>query len=148
MQAAYINPFLASSVMVIEQLINVKPTVGELKILDVSMGGDHIWLKIGLIGQMKGDIIFGFPEQVALKIVSGMMGGFQVTQFDELSQSAIGELGNMISGNASTMLYNEGIEIDITPPNLIQGEMTGVKKAFSIPLNLPDIGGFHIYVMA
>lgn len=146
MQAAYINPFLASSVMVLEQLINVKPTVGELKLLEIAMRDDYIWLKIGLIGQIKGDIIFGFPEEVALKIVSGMMGGFQVTEFDDMSRSAIGELGNMISGNASTMLYNDGIEIDITPPNLIEGDISS-KKAFTIPLSLPNIGGFHIYVV-
>jgi chemotaxis protein CheX len=146
MQAAYINPFLASSVMVLEQLINVRPTVGELKLLEITMKNDHIWLKIGLLGQMQGDIIFGFPEEVALKIVSGMMGGFQVTQFDEISRSAIGELGNMISGNASTMLYNQGIHIDITPPDLIEGGISN-KKAFTIPLNLPGIGGFHIYVV-
>jgi chemotaxis protein CheX len=148
MQAKFVNPFLASSVMVLEQLIQIKPQVGKLKLEDVSMAADHIWLKIGLIGQMKGDIVFGFPNQVALKIVSGMMGGFEVTQFDEMTQSAIGELGNMISGNASTMLYNDGIHIDITPPNLISGGEAGYSKAISVPLDLKEIGSFNIYVIS
>lgn len=148
MQAKIVNPFLASSVMVLEQLIQVKAEVGSLKLVQVSMASDHIWLRIGLLGQLQGDIIFGFPKLVALKIVSGMMGGYEVTQFDELSQSAIGELGNMISGNASTLLYNEGIHIDITPPNLITGSYTDNRKAISIPLDLHDIGSFDLYVVS
>ncbi len=149
MQASYINPFLTSSVHVIESLINTRPSIGELRIKNIDFMEDHVWLRIGLLGQLEGDIIFGFPEKVALRIVSGMMGGYAVTEFDEMSRSALSELGNMISGNASTMLYNEGVQIDITPPNFIQLPQAGLsgRKALTIPLNLVDIGQFDIYVI-
>ena len=47
-------------------------------------------------------------KSVALKLVSAMMGGYAIAEMDEMGQSAISELGNMISGNASTILYNQG----------------------------------------
>lgn len=152
MQAKYINPFLSSSIHVLETMLQIRPTIGALEIKNINMHDDHIWLKIGIVGQLTGDILFGFPVQVALKIVSGMMGGYVVTEFDEMSQSAIGELGNMISGNASTMLFNEGIVVDITPPNIVQKDMVvsegQSRKAFSIPLKLESVGQFDIYVVA
>ena len=150
-QAQYINPFLSSSVSVIEALIQVRPSVGELNVKSVQLGENHIWLSIGVNGQMNGDILFGFPHEVALKIVSGMMGGYLVTELDEMGQSAIAELGNMISGNASALLYNEGIEIDITPPNIL-GEhfvstMPALNRAFTIPLKIDSVGEFNIYIL-
>ena len=60
-----------------------------------------------MTGQMEGDIVFGLHETVALKLVSAMMGGYPIAEMDEMGQSAISELGNMISGNASTILYNQ-----------------------------------------
>lgn len=150
MQASYINPFLKSSVTVIESLIQVKPSLGELTIKHIDFCEDHVWLKIGIVGGIQGDIVFGFPENVALKIASGMMGGYVLTEFDEMSRSAISELANMISGNAGTLLYNEGIVVDITPPSFMEsgGQGNGqVNKALTIPLRINSIGEFNIYVI-
>ncbi|MFC5987628.1 chemotaxis protein CheX [Marinicrinis lubricantis] len=131
-------------------MVAVRPMRGELTIKNIEFSGEYVWLKISIFGQLKGDIVFGFPEQVALKIVSGMMGGYAITEFDEMSQSAIAELGNMISGNASSLLYNEGIQIDITPPKIVQDQDRGdlsAQNALAIPLTLEGIGEFEIFVI-
>ena len=150
MKAEYINPFLESARIVLEQLINVRPTTGQLGIKDAKFTENHIWIQIGMSGQMTGDIVFGLHEEVALKLVSAMMGGYLVTQMDEMSQSAISELGNMISGNASTILSNQGVRVDITPPRLIQSETAAAfesKKALTIPLMMEQIGELDIKVL-
>jgi chemotaxis protein CheX len=150
MQAEYINPFLESASIVIEQVVNIRPTSGKLEIKDVKMVESYLWIKIGMTGQMNGDIVFGLQEEVALKMVSAMMGGFVVTEMDEMSKSAISELGNMISGNASTLLYNQGVKVDITPPKIIQSaEAAGYipKRALTIPLLMGDIGQLDIQVI-
>jgi chemotaxis protein CheX len=150
MQSTHINPFLHSATTVLEQLCAIRPSRGEITIKNIEFSEDLIWLQIRIFGHMKGDVVFGFPENVALKIVSGMMGGSIVTEFDEMSQSAISELGNMISGNASTMLYNDGIEVDITPPKFIHSadreKVSG--KALAIPLRMEGIGEFEICIIA
>jgi chemotaxis protein CheX len=150
MKAEYINPFLESAGIVLEQLINVRPVPGRLAIKEVKFAEEHVWIQIGMSGQMQGDIVFGIHEQVALKIVSAMMGGFLVTQMDDMARSAISELGNMISGNASTILSNQGIRIDITPPRLIHSKEEaefGDKKALTIPIQLEQIGELEIKVL-
>jgi len=150
MKAEYINPFLESARIVIEQMINIRPTTGKLGIKDIKFVEKYIWIQIGITGQMQGDIVFGLHEVVALKLVSAMMGGFVLTEMDEMGHSAISELGNMISGNASTMLFNQGVKVDITPPKVIQSlSATGFipKKALTIPLIIEGIGELDIQVI-
>jgi chemotaxis protein CheX len=150
MKAEYINPFLESARIVIEQMINIRPTTGQLGIKDIKFVEKYIWIQIGITGQMQGDIVFGPHEAVALKLVSAMMGGFILTEMDEMGQSAISELGNMISGNASTMLYNQGIRVDITPPKVIHSATAAgfiPKKALTIPLIIEGIGELDIQVV-
>ena len=64
-----------------------------------------------------------------------------ITEMNELSMSAISELGNMILGNAATILSTKGIGIDITPPSLCRGSMsitTSYAKNICIPLVYED----------
>ena len=78
----------------------------------------------------------------ALEIASNMMMGMPVTELDEMSTSAISELGNMIMGNAATILSTKGIGIDITPPTLCRGNLTitqSYTKNICIPLSGDDI---------
>jgi chemotaxis protein CheX len=141
---------LESARIVIEQMINIRPTTGKLGVKDIKFVEKYIWIQIGITGQMQGDIVFGLHEVVALKLVSAMMGGFVLTEMDEMGRSAISELGNMISGNASTMLYNQGVRVDITPPKVVQSiTATGFipKKALTIPLIIEGIGELDIQVV-
>lgn len=150
MKAEFINPFLESARIVIEQIANVRPTTGELELKDLKLVEKYILIQIGLKGHIDGDIIFALDEEVAKKLVSAMMGGFTITELDEIGKSAISELGNMISGNASTMLFNQGLHVDITPPQLVHSDANFVlntKKALTIPLHMDQIGQLDIQVI-
>ncbi|MBT2291973.1 chemotaxis protein CheX [Paenibacillus albidus] len=149
MKAEVINPFLESARIVIEQVIQVSPSTGNLGIKDIELIDNHIWIQVGMTGQLSGNIIFGIAEHVALRMVSVMMGGFVITEMDEMGQSAISELGNMISGNASTILSNQGVMVDITPPKLMKSEAMSFHsgKALSIPLMMEGIGELDIQVL-
>lgn len=149
MKAEYINPFLESAKNVIEQLIQIRPETGQLQIKEVQFYEQYIWIQIGMSGQMSGDVVFGLHETVALKIVSAMMGGFILTELDEMGHSAISELGNMISGNASTILFNQGVRVDITPPKVVKSAAGhfDASKALTIPLMMDGIGQLDIQVL-
>jgi len=134
--------------MVIEQMVQIRPSTGQLSIRDIKFADNHVWIQIGLKGQMNGDIVFGLSESVALRIISAMMGGFVITEIDELGKSAISELGNMISGNASTMLYNQGVHVDITPPKIMEvNAVFGARRALAVPLIMDGIGEMEIQVL-
>jgi chemotaxis protein CheX len=150
MRAEYINPFIESARHVIEQTTSIAPEPGKLGIKDLKFTENYVWIQIGMIGQMSGDVVFGIKEEVALKLISAMMGGFVITQMDEIGRSAISELGNMISGNASTILFNQGVRVDITPPKIIESAQAAgfqPKKALTIPLNVQGIGVIEMLVV-
>jgi chemotaxis protein CheX len=150
MKAEYINPFLESARMVIEQMIQIRPSTGQLSIRDIKFADNHVWIQIGISGHMNGDVVFGLSESVALRMISAMMGGYVITEIDEMGRSAISELGNMISGNASTMLYNQGVYVDITPPRIMETHFTssfGARRALAVPLIMEGIGEMEIQVL-
>lgn len=150
MKAEVINPFLESARNVIQQVVQVSPSTGNLGVKEIGYLENHIWILIGMTGQMNGDIVFGIQEEVALRLVSVMMGGFVLTEMNEMGQSAISELGNMISGNASMILAGQGVSVDITPPKVVKADSASnliQKKALSIPLHMDGIGELDIQVM-
>jgi len=150
MKAEFINPFLESARNVIEQMVQIRPSTGQLAIKDIQLVDRHVWIQIGLTGQMSGNIVFGLSETVALKIISAMMGGFAITEIDEMGRSAISELGNMISGNASTLLYNQGVRVDITPPRIMRADFVDhftPGRALAVPLIMDGIGEMEIQVL-
>jgi Predicted inhibitor of MCP methylation, homolog of CheC len=150
MKAEFINPFLESARNVIEQMVQIKPSTGQLSVKDIQFIDHYVWIQIGMTGQMSGNIVFGLSESVALKIISAMMGGFVITEIDEMGKSAISELSNMISGNASTMLYNQGVQVDITPPRIFHSDLfdsLASGKALAVPLIMDGIGELEIQVL-
>ncbi|QHT62639.1 chemotaxis protein CheX [Paenibacillus lycopersici] len=150
MKAEYINPFLESAKIVIEQVVQVRPSTGQPGMKEIELADNYIWIQIGINGQINGDIVFGLHEHVALKMVSAMMGGYPIDAMDEMGRSAISELGNMISGNASTMLFGQGVKVDITPPKVLhsaQSVQFNVTRALTIPLIMNGIGELDIQVL-
>ena len=79
---------------------------------------------IGIIGELTGNAYFAMDEECAKTIASYMMGGMEVAEFDQLAQSAISELSNMLAANASILLSEMDKMIDISTPTLMNGEFT------------------------
>jgi len=110
----------------------------------------NIAVIVGLTGKIRGQVVISMTMPSALEIASAMMGGMTVLEMDDISKSAISELGNMIMGNTATILSGRGIGIEITPPSLLIGEKMMISPAHMttvcIPLNISDTGKFEIDV--
>lgn len=81
---------------------------------------DQVTSIVGVSGAFAGSIYLTMSEQTALGVVSIMLGQ-QATVFDELAQSGISELANVVAGAASVTLSNDGHVTEITPPILVVG---------------------------
>lgn len=77
---------------------------------------------VGIIGEIKGNIVYGLSYDAGKKLASEMMMGMDIAEFDEVAESAISELTNMVTGSFATLLSHENISIDISTPSLIKGE--------------------------
>ena len=138
MNIEYINPFIEASQTVLMQVASLDAKLGKVYLKTAPYSSEDIIIMVGLTGKIRGQAIFSMSRAFGLKIASAMMMGMPVTEFDEMSKSAISEMSNMIMGNAATILYNRGINIDITPPSLLMGENMQITpskmKTICIPL--------------
>ena len=121
MDVKYINPFINVSINIIQQICNINAKKGKIYLKDSPFIADNVVIIIGIAGDFRGQVFFTMDEKTARSIASSMMFGMKVDSLDEMSKSAIAELGNMIMGNVSTEFYNDGIKIDITPPTVLVG---------------------------
>jgi chemotaxis protein CheX len=151
LKVEHINPFIGASQCVIKMLCNINTTTGKVHLRATSNFYNQVIIIIGLVGKIKGQVSFEMPLDTAKNIASIMMGGMLVEELDDISKSAISEMGNMIMGNACSLFASNGIIIDITPPALITGEnidMLNKTSTIVVPLELESIGSINININA
>ena len=146
MDVKHINP-------VIESISNIMPQLGFARVSKkgVSLKGKDIdspgvVIIIGLIGDVKGNIIYGLSIDDAKKVASQMMMGMPVDDFNEMAQSAISELVNMITANVATNYSRDNISVDISTPTLVQGEFTANASTDKVICIEMDVNGISLQV--
>lgn len=152
MNVEYINLLIEASKSVLKTIADMDISVGEAYLKTSPYSSDTVAVIIGLMGDLKGQVIISMDTLVASKIASAMMMGMPVIELDEMSKSAITEAANMILGNAATILYDQGIKIDITPPSLLMGDnmqiSTPKMKTVCVPLNIRSGGTIELDIAA
>ncbi|NTV89937.1 MAG: chemotaxis protein CheX [Clostridiales bacterium] len=142
MNIEYINPFIEASQTVLKQIANIDAVLGKVYLRNSPYRSENIVIMVGLTGTIRGQAILTMSKKLAMSIASSMMFGMPVTEFDEISKSAISELANMILGNTATILYNRGLGVDITPPTMLMGENVEITpnkmRTVCIPLLIND----------
>lgn len=133
----HINPFLQSSISVIETTTQVKLAVGKPTIAKLEFPNDTFILQVGVTGVLKGQVLLVMNDENAKQMASRMMMGMTVNELDEMACSALGELSNMIMGNAATLFSAQEIFMDITPPITLHGTNLRLQidvQALKIPM--------------
>ena len=133
----YINPFLAAATSIMKSMCQLDVNIGKPYVKTTEFENDSLVIMIGVTGEMRGQVMIAFSVDIACDIASKMI-MTPVIELNELSMSAISELGNMILGNAATILSTKGIGIDITPPTLSHGEVSFTNtftKSLCVPMD-------------
>jgi chemotaxis protein CheX len=123
----YINPFIEAFFSVMPQLGFGKVEKTNLSLKDSNLTYTGVIMTVGIVGEMKGNVVYYLDLENAKKVASTMMMGMPVDEFNEMAQSAISELANMLTANAATFFANIGITVDISTPTLLYGDQVAVK---------------------
>lgn len=81
---------------------------------------------VGFVGGLQGQLVIGMAEPVALAMAGTLLMS-PLLAFDELAQSAMAEVGNMLAGGCATALAEAGVPLDITVPTVIAGSQVKVR---------------------
>ena len=149
MKAQFINPFVSSATEVLkaECDVTVKRN-GKLTLTTDAATPMDVTAMIGVTGDLRGIALYSMSQSTALAFFSTMLGE-EAIDFDDLARSAIGELGNMITGRSAILLEKAGFSCELTPPIIIEGKGTLISSVELPKLVLPltiDRGEFVINI--
>lgn len=148
MNVTFLNPFVEAAFQVLEAEVGVKAERGELSLERSACTSNDVTVMISMVGQVRGVVLYGISEKTGIEIVSRILGQ-RFDEFDELAQSGIGELGNVITGQASQRLAAVGLEAQISPPTLVMGKGTLIStldfQRLVVPLHT-EVGDMVIHL--
>ncbi|HYG58613.1 MAG TPA: chemotaxis protein CheX [Symbiobacteriaceae bacterium] len=133
MKAEFLNPFVYAGMKVLSAEAGLKKWVPDkpyLVRLDATR--QPVSVVVGVVGSVTGLVIFGMSLAVAKGLVRAMAGS-TLSIKDPLAESAIGEVGNLITGLASGLLEENGYPCRISPPALVVGTAVRI-TAVTVPM--------------
>lgn len=87
--------------------------------------GIHVFL--GVTGDLEGSVTLTLTEDFALKYTARML-DMEMTEYDEVVASAIGELGNMVVAQTTMNFQELGHNCDLTPPTIMRSESAELRS--------------------
>lgn len=133
----HINPFLQSTLSIMETTTGIKLSVGKPTVGSLVFPDNTFILQVGVTGALKGQVLLVMSDDNAKMIASKMMMGMPVDVLDEMASSALCELSNMVMGSTATLFSTQKIVMDITPPISLYGNNLKLQtdmQALKIPM--------------
>ncbi len=148
MKIEHLDPFIKSASSIFKTMTQTdieagKPAIGPIQTIAADITG-----LVGLAGEnVKGFIAIFFPGQCVLNIASNMLRGKFCKINDEVIE-AVGEIINLIAGNARKTFSELGYKFETAIPSVIVGNAHRAAHVASAPVFvLPfktEYGSFYI----
>jgi chemotaxis protein CheX len=121
MDVKIINAFVDSTVNVIKTMAFIDTVAGGPYLKEGAAAQGDVSGIIGFTGSVVGSLAVSFSEKCILKIVSNMLGEEFLTITRDI-EDAVGEITNMISGDARKRLQSEQLIVSASIPSVVSGK--------------------------
>jgi chemotaxis protein CheX len=121
MDVNLINPFIEATLHVLSSLAFTKANAGKPYLKQDALAFGDVSGIVGLTGETSGTISVSFSEQSILAIV-GSMFGEPVSEINDEVKDAVGEILNIVSGQARQKLEARGRLLKGAIPTVITGK--------------------------
>ena len=115
------KPFVAATINVLSTMAQINPTPGVPYVKKDNMATGDVSAIIGFSGSKSGSISVSFEKQCAKAMVVNMLGD-DVEDLEQDMKDAVGEISNMISGQARTGLTELGLTFQGSTPTVVMGD--------------------------
>ncbi|MGD9503450.1 MAG: chemotaxis protein CheX [Syntrophobacteraceae bacterium] len=149
MDVSIINPFLAAAVNVLKTMARLDPKPGKPFLKKDQTAFGDVSAIIGITGAAQGSMSLTFSEPCIKVIVSNLI-GIKVEDINDEVKDAVGELTNMICGDARRRLGEQGFALQAGIPTIVSGKnhmITHIHKGpcLAVPFETAN-GGFVVEV--
>ncbi len=149
MDVKLINPFINATLNVLETMAFIKPEAGKPYLKKDKVAQGDVSGVMGFTGETNGTMSITFDELCILKIVSNMFGE-EMKEINNEIADAVGELTNIISGQARKELEEIGKVFHGAIPSVVTGKSHKLESMTKGPkIAIPfktDFGSFTIEV--
>jgi len=132
----FVNPFLQAATEVLETELGAEPARGAVSLRMSDSTSQQVTALVRVYGAIAGYVLYSMDDATARSIVARIQGS-PCDQLDDVAQSGIGELGNVITGRAATLLAEAGYSSVLAPPQVIVGLGTMISHADERRLVIP-----------
>ena len=149
MNVAFINPFIESTLRSLDMMAGIAAEKSGLAIKEDLITTFDISSIIGITGEVAGSIIISVPTDLACKIASNMLME-EIGTMGKAVEDAIGEIGNIVVGDARRALIQDGHSLSISIPTVVIGAGHKISRSGDIPcIAIPfttEFGDFEVNV--
>jgi len=133
--------FIAAANNILSTMANITPTVGTPFVKKDHTALGEFSAIIGVTGEHKGSICVTFTREGAISVVQAMLGD-DIEDIEGDAVDTVGEIANMVSGQARAALAEKGVVLQGSTPTIITGEqhrITHMSKSpvICIPFTMP-----------
>ena len=147
MDAKLVNPFIDAFTSVLPMMGFPTPSRKGMGLKSIVVDSLGVTIMVGFTRQLRGNVVYNMSEETAKHIASTMMMGMPVAALDEMAQSAICEMSNMLTAPAATNLTALGYDVDISTPSLTVGSDFKVKISTEKYLTVTmDLAGHDVEI--
>ena len=119
---AMVNPFLSAAGQVFKQMFDCELVKGQVTIKKVPSASNDVAIIIGISGDIyTGVVVYSMKSYTAKKMVS-FLDSTITNEKDKEFSDALGEVANIVSGNAMSVFTAQSVNLNITTPTVIIGE--------------------------
>ncbi|MEE9312409.1 MAG: chemotaxis protein CheX [Planctomycetota bacterium] len=148
MQIEYINPVVEATMSTLKTLVDLdvfQKKASANTSFQLNETNSFVAV-IGMAGAVQGSVVLSFSYKIAREIVGKMI--MSEPENDEEIADGVGEIVNIIAGNAKTILSEQNLGLNLSIPNVIQGSDIQVHPPEGVPaIMLPfecELGQFQL----
>ncbi len=140
--AKHVNPFIEAAMSVVKQVTGIDVRRGHLSYKDRVAPSLQVSIIVGIYGFLAGQVVYSLDGRLAAMMVDRLMEGCPPVQKRIMFLDCLGEVANMITGTATTLLDRAtGLTLGITTPAVATGTTLSVllvpKPALVLGLTTP-----------
>ena len=121
--AKHVNPFIEAAMKVVQQIAGIEVRRGHLSYKAKVEPTYGVSIIIGIYGYLVGQIVYSLDSELADRLVDRLLSGKSPQEKKIMFIDTLGEVANMITGNATALLnQSKEMSLKITTPAIAMGE--------------------------
>ncbi len=120
--AKYVNPFIDAAMKVVKQVSGIEVRRGHLAYKPKVEPSFGVSIIIGIYGYLVGQVVYSLDDTLAERLVDKLLGNKSPQEKKIMFVDTLGEVANMITGNAASLLNrSKDHALKITTPAIATG---------------------------